>query len=181
MRRGYRLKEEMRDVCRIPLGVAIYREPPEAASLIKELVQLMEPPLLISVGDFVTANLWMSGLRPDVAIVDTRVMRRASRRDLREMMGLEYAALECRNPPGTLTAEALDCVRDAISAAEGGGKVLLVVDGEEDLLALPAIVLAPSRSVVIYGLWLGAAVMAICHPYVRHGVEKFMEEAFKKA
>ncbi|RLF06824.1 MAG: hypothetical protein DRK00_00530 [Thermoprotei archaeon] len=181
MKPQLKLREELRETCRIPLGVAIYREPEEAIPLIRELVQLVRPPMLISVGDFVTANLWRGGLRPDVAIVDMRVMRHASEHDVREMMGRDYLVLRCVNPPGTLTRDAMARVKDAVRAATRGAKALLIVDGEEDLLALPAIIFAPDRSVVVYGLWLGAAVAVICHPYVRRGVEKFMKEGFTEA
>ncbi|RLE98866.1 MAG: hypothetical protein DRJ57_03220 [Thermoprotei archaeon] len=181
MRTHLKLREELREACRIPLGVAIYREPQEAVPLIRELVQAVRPPMLISVGDFVTANLWHGGLRPDIAIVDLRIMRRASERDVRGMLGKGYVVLRCVNPPGTLTQDAITRVKDAVRAAEEGSRALLIVEGEEDLLALPAIAFAPDRSIVVYGLWLGAAVAVICHPYVKRGVKRFMREGFTEA
>jgi hypothetical protein len=56
-----------------------------------------------------------------------------------------------RNPAGEITDEAMSSIKRAL-ARRRRRKVMIAVDGEEDLLALPAIVQAPEGSVVIYGL-----------------------------
>jgi uncharacterized protein (UPF0218 family) len=53
-----------------------------------------------------------------------------------------------KNPQATITAEAIDAVQDAL---RGSSSVKIVVDGEEDLLALVAILNAPESSFVVYG------------------------------
>ncbi|HDD34323.1 MAG TPA: DUF359 domain-containing protein [Thermofilaceae archaeon] len=175
------LKEEFRDACRIPLGLAIYRDPSETAVILRELVLLLKPPLLITVGDFVTANLIEEeGLRPNVAVVDKRTQRRGftGQRLIEKLVEMGYECYECGNPPGGLTVEAIEIVERAVEAGSRGDRVVVVVEGEEDLLALPIIVAAPPRSFIVYGLWLGGAVVIVNHPYIRRGVERFMEEGF---
>jgi uncharacterized protein (UPF0218 family) len=52
------------------------------------------------------------------------------------------------NPRGTITEEAAAAVRKALEGAE---EVHLVVDGEEDLLTLVAVLHAPVGAFVVYG------------------------------
>jgi hypothetical protein len=52
------------------------------------------------------------------------------------------------NPAGTITEEATTAIREAL---EGAKHVHVVVDGEEDLLTLIAVLYAPERSLVVYG------------------------------
>jgi uncharacterized protein (UPF0218 family) len=52
------------------------------------------------------------------------------------------------NPAGTLSAELLSALRTAL---EGEGATLLDVDGEEDLAALPAVLVAPEGASLVYG------------------------------
>lgn len=59
------------------------------------------------------------------------------------------------NKPATLSVEVINTVRDAMRDAINGIHVLVQVDGEEDLLAIPAVLLAPRGSLVLYGLYTG--------------------------
>ena len=52
------------------------------------------------------------------------------------------------NPPGTLSTESIILLRDLIKQNIDS---LIVVDGEEDLLALPSILFAPINGHVLYG------------------------------
>ncbi len=53
-----------------------------------------------------------------------------------------------KNPPGTITEEAITAIREAL---ESDKHVHVIVDGEEDLLTLIAVLYAPERSLVVYG------------------------------
>jgi uncharacterized protein (UPF0218 family) len=174
-----KLKEAYREILRVPLGLSLYREPRVSARLLVEIAGLIQPPLVITVGDFVTENLVREGLEPNVAIVDFRTMREGYSSGILEALARRYNVLRCVNPPGTLAAEAVRTVKQAVKESVIGSRVMVVAEGEEDLLALPAIASAPPRSLVIYGLWLGASVAVMCHPLVKRGVEQFMEKAFE--
>ncbi|WP_252901667.1 DUF359 domain-containing protein [Vulcanisaeta sp. JCM 14467] len=54
-----------------------------------------------------------------------------------------------------MSIEVINAVRRAMAMAMGGSRVLIQVDGEEDLLAIPAVLLAPRGSLVLYGLYTG--------------------------
>jgi uncharacterized protein (UPF0218 family) len=108
---------------------------------------------LIAVGDIVTYHLLAAGTTPAVALVDERTERTAVDEDVREaVLGGDGTAFDrtvtVDNPAATLTAGLLDALVEAI---EQGASTLLVVEGEEDLAALPAVLAAPEGATVVYG------------------------------
>ena len=106
---------------------------------------------LVAVGDVVTSHLERAGTVPDVAVVDGLTKREAVDDDVAEgvaRLGGQTREVRVENPAGAVSRELADALRDAIAAPE---PVLLVVDGEEDLVTLPAIVAAPLGASVVYG------------------------------
>ncbi|MEM2139629.1 MAG: GTP-dependent dephospho-CoA kinase family protein [Nitrososphaera sp.] len=98
---------------------------------------------VITVGDATTERLTGFGIIPDVAVIDGRE-RRAAR------AAPDYPAKEmrCTNPAGVISKGAVDLLKDALVEKK---PVRVLVDGEEDMLALPLFVMAPLGSVVLYG------------------------------
>lgn len=99
---------------------------------------------VIAVGDATTERMIGFGITPDIAVIDGRE-RRAKRAD-----SVIYDAehVKCTNPAGAISAQAVKIIDEALKSA---GVVLINVDGEEDLLALPLFAKAPDGSVVLYG------------------------------
>lgn len=109
--------------------------------------------MVIAVGDRVTETLGKMGRTPDVQVVDG-VERRAAR----EFPNVPYARLiRVRNPAGTLTATAITGMKKAFL---GKKPVRVQVKGEEDLMAMLAIAMAPVSALVIYGQ-PGVGVVAV--------------------
>jgi uncharacterized protein (UPF0218 family) len=103
-----------------------------------------DAPMVITVGDRVTETVFKLGRIPDIQVVDGRERRRK-----REPPDVPHVRLiEVINPPGALTKEAIQGVRSAIL---GKKPARVLVEGEEDLVAIPAIALAPATAVVFYG------------------------------
>jgi len=111
---------------------------------LKKLVEKEKPLKIISVGDVVSGNMMKKGILPQVMIVDNIVMRKAIAPILVDANEILYM----KNPSGTLSEEAWSVIREAL-ALERRTKVL--VDGEEDLLTLVAVLCAPENSLVVYG------------------------------
>jgi len=112
---------------------------------------------VVSVGDVVTTDLVANGVRPQLAIVDCgtmRVVRRSCEDLLKLMKG--YEVVRVTNPRSILALEAITAVKKSISSSR---RTLIVVDGEEDLLALPAMLYAPLGGFVVYGYPGRAAVI----------------------
>lgn len=107
---------------------------------------------LVAVGDVVTYHLLEAGYTPAVALVDERTERSAVddeiARTIAEYDGFDRT-VSVSNPAATLTADLLEVLRSAIVAAEE--TTLIEVDGEEDLAALPAILVVPEGGCVVYG------------------------------
>ena len=111
---------------------------------LKRLVEKEKPLKIVSVGDVVSGNMMKKGILPQVMIVDNVVMRKA----IAPILVDANEILHVKNPPGTLSEEAWSVIREAL-ALERRTKVL--VDGEEDLLTLVAVLCAPENSLVVYG------------------------------
>lgn len=103
-----------------------------------------KPPKIVTVGDIVSQDLACNFLQPDILIVDNRVMRKA----ISPISATAGQILAVKNPPGTITDQAWEAVMEA---TKGSQRAKIVVDGEEDLLALPAIIGSPDGSLVLYG------------------------------
>ncbi len=133
-----------------PLGIAISKEAPE--SIIRVRSEYGDP-FLITVGDVVTINTIKYWRVPNLAFTDLRT-RRVVGIGNAEALGFDKV-INIVNRPATLSIEVVEAVRRAMAEAVDGLRVLIRVDGEEDLLAIPAVLLAPRGSLVLYGLYTG--------------------------
>ncbi|MHA1168802.1 MAG: DUF359 domain-containing protein, partial [Candidatus Hodarchaeales archaeon] len=62
------------------------------------------------------------------------------------------AVIHVENPPAQVTYEAVKAIERALILNTVLNKLIIVrIEGEEDLLVLPAVILAPNGSNVIYG------------------------------
>jgi len=141
LRRVYRLPEVLRPKLAEPMGRLFTGEEaagPDFARLVKEA------PMVVTVGDRVTETIASLGRTPEVQVVDGM-----ERRMQRALPKVEYARLlKVKNPAGTLTLGAIGAMRAAFL---GMKPVRVLVRGEEDLMAILAIAMAPVSAVVFYG------------------------------
>lgn len=104
---------------------------------------------LVTVGDVVTYHFERIGHTPDVAVVDGLTERDAVDDEVaRTLEASDARPREATNPAATLSASILRTLRDAMEAPE---PTVIDVDGEEDLVTLPAIAIAPEGASVVYG------------------------------
>ena len=141
MPKAYKLPERLRPRLAKPLGRFFSAEGAKRSTF-RSLVN--EAPMVITVGDRVTETVGGIGRTPDVQIVDSRENRK--RRAPPEVPFARLVRVE--NPAGSLTQQAIEGVRSALN---GKKPVRILVDGEEDLMAIPAIALAPVSALVFYG------------------------------
>ena len=111
---------------------------------LKRLIERDSPPKIVAVGDAVSRNMVKHGVIPHVFIVDNKIMREAIAPIPIEAEVILYT----QNPPGTLTDEAWSAVQEALRHPQ---RVKVLVEGEEDLLTLAAVLCAPEGSFVVYG------------------------------
>lgn len=138
------LQAALRSELKEPLG-PIYEDADEL------LAAASEP--LVTVGDVVTYHILETGRTPAVALVDERTEREAVDAEIAQTIdrfdGFDEE-VTVPNPAATLTAELLDALQSAVAHADDRS-TLISVDGEEDLAALPAILLVPEGASVVYG------------------------------
>lgn len=100
--------------------------------------------VVITVGDKVTETVYALGRIPDIQVVDGY-----ERRMKRLPPEVPYSRLiKVKNPAGVLTREAIVGVRAAYT---GRKPARVLVEGEEDLVAIPVIALAPATAIIFYG------------------------------
>lgn len=106
---------------------------------------ILEARLVVTVGDRVTETFQeAAGRSPDVYVVDG--MERRSARDVPRIA--HGAVHRAKNPAGRITRGAMAAMKRAFA---GEKPAMVLIDGEEDLLAIPAVLYAPLGAVVLYG------------------------------
>lgn len=132
---------EMRRVLGGPLGPIVNE---------KEALRLIAPGRPIAtVGDMCTARLHALGVAIHLSIVDMRTRRAGGAQWADMVAGVGERVLRVRNPMGELTSELWNAIIDAWADPRSSR---IVVEGEEDLASLAAILHAPEGATVIYGI-----------------------------
>lgn len=129
----------MRDELKAPLG-PVYTEV-EAL-----LADAGEP--VVSVGDIVTYHLLEAEYRPAVAVVDGKTKRERVERQVLDAIETFDERIDVANPQSTITDDLLEALATALGQEED---TVIVVDGEEDLVTLPAVIAVPDGGSVVYG------------------------------
>lgn len=140
----YHLTPQLRRNLKKPLGILFCGSLEETVSILGTLIEKEKPAKIVTVGDRVSQDLTDQSLLPDVLIIDNKVMRK----EITPISATADRVVYVKNPPGTITYEAWFAVEKAI---EDSQRTKIVVDGEEDLLALVAILTVPENSLVLYG------------------------------
>jgi len=140
---AYILTPELRVRFKKPFGTLIRGSFAETMSKMDNIVKTERPPLIIAVGDTVSRNLNEHQLNPHLSITDNKRMRKKIK-----SRKFSTKLLNVKNPQGTITEEAITAIKKALRSGE---RVHIIVDGEEDLLVLIAILYAPECSLVVYG------------------------------
>ena len=145
-----KMPEKLRPELQKPLGM-VYKDVHKVIKSIKSI----KPIMAIAVGDIIVDSLLKEGFDPDVKIIDFRSRRQVIPRNevTRDLAKRKYI-----NKPGTInikTTEKLKkLIHQSISHPKGvQARSWVIIDGEEDLLTLPAILFAPLGSLILYGHW----------------------------
>ncbi len=140
----YTLTEEMRVKFKEPFGILIEGSFDETMNKLKFIIKQLTSSRIISVGDVVSLNLHKYGFNPQLSIIDNKSLRS----QIMPERTIAKDTVNVINPPGTITKEATIAVKEALEKNE---HVHIVVDGEEDLLVLIAVLYASKDDFVVYG------------------------------
>lgn len=139
-----KLPESLREELSRPTGTLVKGNEDEVSERVAVIIRKTAPPKVITVGDVVTRNLISKGVEPDLAIIDGKTLRGKEEE-------LDYRADETYrliNPAGLITSDAWTVINKALKRNK---KIEIIVDGEEDLLGIPVVLLAPKGSLMLYG------------------------------
>jgi uncharacterized protein (UPF0218 family) len=139
--KAYRLPEALRAELARPFG-PVLQEADLAAAVAGKTV--------VAVGDVVSLTLKRLGLAPQAFVCDFSTQR-GTRDPLyeHELGSWGVRVVRATNPAGLLTRAAWDAMRAAL---QGPGPVRVEVEGEEDLLGIPAFLESPIGARVLYGM-----------------------------
>ena len=160
------LPDDLRDQLKNPLGNLVSDNDPNKENIIKKI---SAESIIITVGDRTTENILQLGLKPQIQIIDGLEKRNQRIVPADDTINTN---LSCRNPPGEITEESIQIIKKAFSSEP---PVRIIVDGEEDLLVIPACILAPENSVVMYGQPNEGLVIVQITPKTRAKVQKILD------
>ena len=155
-----RLPEELRGELKEPLGPVVTDV---------DAIPRAEP--VVAVGDVVTDHLRSAGRPPAVAVVDGMTERSPVDDALTERVEQDVEH-QVQNPAAVVTADLVTALEEALAES---GPTTILVDGEEDLATLPALVLAPEGATVVYGQPGEGMVVVRVEPAVRDTARSLLE------
>ncbi len=146
------MPENMRDELAKPLGTVL------VGKNIDVSIHRYTSNIIITVGDVATKTLLDCGVKPALSIVDFRVGRKPSNILASYKNSIVLHSTKVKSGPGFISKKAMQVVKVVfatqarpVTPVTPARNQIILVDGEEDLLALPAIQYAPIGSVVYYG------------------------------
>lgn len=137
------LQLEGRHGLKSPKGDMFHTKEGSPEKRVIERIQKEDPACVLAVGDVTTSTLLDEGYIPHVMIIDGITKRGVYRKKF--SAEVEYLIY---NPAAAIYPEAWSAIDTAIYQEQ---HALISVDGEEDLLGFPAVLLAPEGSVMLYG------------------------------
>ncbi len=136
------LPSKLRNKLKKPMGDLLSTE--ELLNYIRQ----NQPVMVIAVGDIVTNLLYKNNFNPELKIIDFKTKRKKIVPDF--PVNKEVKLID--NKAGTITKEAALMMENLIKKYFfNKQKQTLTINGEEDLLTLPAVLMAPLNSLVLYG------------------------------
>lgn len=130
--------------------------------------------VVITVGDVVTRTFLENDVLPKVMLIDgvtLRGTRVAEPLDLLPTHGVRH--VEVDNPPACITNELIGAIDRGLKEK---GSTIIRVKGEEDLAALPAMILAPEGACVVYGQPREGMVVVHVDAHVRETARNILNQ-----
>ncbi len=133
---------------RLPYGICIFSEPPSSICKLRHAYSSLRLRGLCTVGDVVTNNVVRFWRVPDVAVIDYTT--RGGESVCSDIEPLFDVVMNLVHERSSLTPEIEHVLLNSRRLATQGKRVLVKVRGEEDLLAIPAVLILDGF-LVVYG------------------------------
>ncbi|MEM2986878.1 MAG: DUF359 domain-containing protein, partial [Nitrososphaerota archaeon] len=121
--------------------------------------------------------LYEKGIYANLYIVDSKI----ERKPIEKFIINSYIKIYAYNQAGTISSSAINAIKKAFKLiSKEKKKVIIYIDGEEDLLTLLAIKFAPKNSIVIYGQPNEGSVIIEATNERKKFINKFFKKAIKE-
>lgn len=163
-KKQYLLPESLRKTLRSPIGkISKIEDIPHSANI-------------ISVGDVVSIDLKKADISTLISIVDFKTRRvNINTREIEKYFPKISANLS--NEAGSINPKIAELLISAFSTnLKTHESQIIAIAGEEDLLALPAILLSPLGYIVIYGQYNVGMIIVIITENVKKLVKKYLKD-----
>ena len=160
-----KLPDSLRDQLKIPLGILLPIAQDNKTNIQK---YLSDDSYIITVGDRTTEKMIDFDLIPSLQIIDG--LEKRIKRDILKL-GSAFE-LKIDNPAAEITLESIEIIKKAFSL---NPPIRLTVNGEEDLLVLPACIHAPENSVILYGQPNKGLVLVQITPEIRNKAQALLD------
>lgn len=145
---GYKLPSTLRDSLRTPIGKVYIGSPLETTQKAIHYIKGYNNPFVTSIGDYCTKQLLDMDFFPDIIIYDGKTRRN----DSLSLDLSKYQLIDVINPPEWITNDSWNNIKNTISFCTSNKcRVAIRIQGEEDLLVIPVVLLSPIGSMIVYG------------------------------
>ena len=145
---GYKLPINLRNSLRDPIGQIFTGKQSNSAKKAIEYISTLGKGITVAIGDVCSKSLLEQEFYPNVIVFDETTQRH-------ENISLNLGSYQIRkaiNPKEWILESAWTVIRQSIAFSTSNNcRIAVRIDGEEDLLIIPAIISLPIGSVVIYG------------------------------
>lgn len=144
-----RVKSSQRNRLSKPFG-KLYEG--EGVELVKRIEELKNSELFVTIGDLVSLYTLKAGYKPKVVIIDFKTERRnlgkVFEKEITPLLK-DYVIVKVKNPQGHISDELVEKLFEAVKSER---RYCIIVEGEEDLAALPLSLILPENSLILYGI-----------------------------
>lgn len=159
MRKTYYLPEELKKELRKIWGVPLFNGEKEVLKKFQQFIKKKKFKKIITVGDYCSLVL-----PSDIKIFDGKIKRKK----IKKMPKFD---LKCQNPAGTIQKKVWPIIKKAIKEKKN-----VFVNGEEDLLVIPSVLLSEKNTAVVYGF----PKKGVCLIEVSPKMKKVFKKLLKK-
>jgi uncharacterized protein (UPF0218 family) len=136
---------------------------------------------IVTVGDITTYTVVQAGIVPDVCIIDGVTMRAKVSDEIYHAISTEPRTVyEVDNPPGSISEQLQNAVSGSMKDIERCLRTRIIVNGEEDLAVIPAVIEAPLGTAIVYGQPSEGMVIIVTTREKKEKAKRLLREILKQ-
>jgi len=136
---------------------------------------------IVTVGDITTYTVVQAGIMPDVCIIDGITMRTKVSDEISHAISIEPRTVyEVDNPPGSISQQLQNAVSGSMKDIGRSLRTRIVVNGEEDLAVIPAVIEAPLGTAIVYGQPSEGMVIIVATREKKEKAKRLLREILKE-